>query len=313
MAEFSGGTAVPTLPGMPEETHARTAPPAFSAKEGPKGHNPKRSRKEEEHGTQRPAAHDVRPQPPPGRKAAHGRQRLAAAAATALAACSLPAADREGRPADVAVVVLDVSGSTDAAARCAELSARLRPIVRGRAHRVDALALATGGAATGQPRTLVGWTSYAAPSGFFEGGGDATGAQEAWLSRMRESCASAVRGEGASPVFEAVEAAAAAVASRCGSLAGQGFACSRRVVAVHSDLRSSFGPFGRYLKAHAKAKGAALPPATPDLRGVELQLCGTANTNARGAAPPALLEAWGKALGRGLSADPTCERDPEAP
>jgi len=243
---------------------------------------------------------------PAPRTAAHCAVIVAAACA---AGCELPKIGGD-RAATVVAVMLDASLSTDTTTRCAELTARVSPILRSRARRVDLLVLGTGDRRSGQPRVVVPWTSFVPDGAFLEGEDEGDRKAAAWLSGVRARCEASLAPADSSPVFEAVEASASALHARCEALATERYACTRTVLAVHSDLRSNHGAFGRYLVAYVKAKRKRpAPPVTLDLGDIELQVCGTVNSSSRSTESAAVLEAWEQALGRDITADPTCQSD----
>lgn len=231
------------------------------------------------------------------------------AAAACVAGCELPKIGG-GRAATVVAVVLDASPSTDPTSRCAELTARVSPILRSRARRVDLLVLGTGDRRSGQPRVVVPWTTFVPDGAFLEGEDEGDRKAAAWLSGVRARCETTLLTADSSPVFETVEASASALRARCEALATERYACTRTVLAVHSDLRSNQGAFGRYLAAYLKAKHKKPSPSVKlDLGDIEMQVCGTANSSSRGTENAAVLEAWEQALGRDITADPTCQSD----
>lgn len=223
--------------------------------------------------------------------------------------CELPKTGG-ARAATVVVVTLDASPSTDATSRCAELTARVSPILHSRTRRVDLLVLGTGDRRSGQPRVVVPWTTFVPDGAFLEGASEGDSKAASWLDGVRARCEATLVTTDSSPVFEAVEASASALHARCEALATERYACTRTVLAVHSDLRSNHGAFGRYLVAYVKAKHKKpSPPVALDLGDIELQVCGTVNTSERGTENAAVLEAWKHALGRDIAADPTCQSD----
>lgn len=236
--------------------------------------------------------------------------RAALVATVACAAgCKLPKTGG-ARAATVVAVALDASPSTDTTSRCAELAARVEPILHSRTRRIDLLVLGTGDRRSGQPRVVVPWTTFVPDGAFLEGATEGDRTAAAWLERVRARCETTLVTADSSPVFEAVEASISALQARCAALATERYACTRTVLAIHSDLRSNHGAFGRYLAAYTKAKHKKpSPPVTLDLGDVELQVCGTVNTSERGAENAAVLEAWKQVLGRDFSADPTCQSD----
>lgn len=241
----------------------------------------------------------------------HGLQ-LALTIAFALALFACRHGERAHRRAAVYVGLADISASTDVAQRCAELMATLRPLTDDtRLRRIDALLLATGDAATGEPRVLVPWTVWSPSANLFETPDDAEKERRAWLAGVDRTCRAAIRVSDVSPVYEGVRAAKAAVAARCTDLGHQGFDCTRKALAVKSDLRSTYGAFGAYLRALAKPnkhKTAAAPPRL-DLDGIETSWCGLSNTTiADGLSIEVVLRAWGGVLGAAPLVDPTCER-----
>lgn len=242
------------------------------------------------------------------------RKRLVAHCALAVTAtvtlgCEIPKTGGN-RAATVVAVALDASRSTDATDRCAELAARVSQILHSRARRIDIIVLATGDRRSGQPRVVVPWTTFVPDGAFLEGESDGDRKAATWLESVRARCEATLVTADSSPVFEAAQASVSAIRARCEALAAERYACTRAVLAIHSDLRSNHGDFGRYLAAYVKAKGKKpSPPATLDLGGIELQVCGTVNTSGRGTENAAVLEAWREALGRDITADPTCERD----
>lgn len=235
----------------------------------------------------------------------------------AVASCSA-IAPREGpRPITVIVSVSDVSGSTDVQSRCAELAARLHPVVEDRrTRRLDVLALATGDGPAGEPRVLVPWTTYVPTTGLYETPGAAVRHRTAWVAEVERTCRANLRPGGTSPVFEAVERGLQAITARCEEVTRMGFRCTRKVLAVQSDLRSTHGDFGAYLRGLAvkKPKKAPALPRRLAADGVELSFCGLSNTDAGDGLPAeAVLAGWSEVLGRRIVVDPTCEAAPSTP
>jgi len=159
--------------------------------------------------------------------------------------------------------------SGDVQARCAEVAARLRPVVEDpRTRRLDLVVFATGGA-SGEPTALVPWTAYAPASGLYESPERSARQRSEWLQGVERSCAAHLRPSRFSPVFEAVERALEAIEARCGERAKERFRCTRKLLAVQSDLRSTFGRFGAYLRTLAGSRRAkkARPPRLASPRG----------------------------------------------
>ena len=240
-----------------------------------------------------------------------------AAAATALLAAAVSCSalePREGcRPLTAFVDVSDVSGSGDVAARCAELSARLRPLLEDRrTRRLDVLALATGEGGAGEPRVLVPWTTYVPAAGLYETPGAAVKQRAEWIAAVERVCDANLRGTGASPVYEAVERGLQAIDARCEEAARERFGCARKLLAVQSDLRSTHGAMGAYLRGLArKPKKAPTPPRRLAADGVELSFCGLSNTDAGDGLPTeAVLAGWSEVLGQRIVVDPTCAAAP---
>lgn len=224
-----------------------------------------------------------------------------------------PGSPSHGRPAGVLVGVADVSGSTDATTRCAELLASLTPLTTEvHLRRLDVLFLATGDDATGEPRVLLPWTTWSPSAELFEAPDAADKQRRVWLAAAYRTCTANIRPSDVSPVYEGVRAARAAIDAHCHDLERAGFTCTRKALAVKSDLRSTYGPFGAYLRALAKPpKRGHLPepPTRLNLDGIDASFCGTANTGIRdGLSVELVLKAWAAALGAAPIADPTCER-----
>lgn len=211
----------------------------------------------------------------------------------------------------MSVNVADVSGSGDISARCDEVSARLKLVLSNpRLRRLDALVLGTGGA-TGEPTVLVPWTTFVPTERLFESPDEDRRARTAWLGRVAATCRAAIRPSLASPVYEAADRALAAIASRCADLASSGIACARKLLAIESDLRSTWGGFGRYMRAIARHRRTREHPKPLALGGVELYLCGLSNTDAKdGLSSETVMAAWTSVLGRRPEIDPTCAADP---
>ncbi len=216
----------------------------------------------------------------------------------------------DGRPLTVLVDVADVSGSGDTKTRCAEVLARVRPAVEDpRTRRLDLLALATGGA-SGEPTVLVPWTSYAPAAGLYDSPESFARQRTEWLSGVERGCAARLRSSGVSPVYEAVERALEAIEARCGDRAKERYRCARKLLAVQSDLRSTYGKFGAYLRGLAavvrRKKGTAspVPPHLP-VGDAELSLCGLSNTDAGDGLPAeVVLAAWREVLGGPITVGP---------
>lgn len=242
-----------------------------------------------------------------------------AAAIVLFAATACSALEPPSGPAPFTLIVnaSDVSGSVDAKTRCPELSARLRPLVEDRrTRRLDVLALATGEGATGEPRVLVPWTTYVPAAGLYETPGAAARHRAEWIAGVERVCRENLRPSGASPVYEVVERALQAIAARCDEAARERRRCERKILAVHSDLRSTHGAFGARLRALAARK-----PPKKDAKffrlpvdGIETSFCGVSNTSAGDGLPAeVVLAAWSEAIGRPLVFDPTCAVSPAAP
>lgn len=230
----------------------------------------------------------------------------------ALAACDLKRSGR-AKPAVVLVVALDASESTDVSRRCDEAVARIRPLVDDRRlRRLDILVLGTGDAATGgEPRAIVPWTTYVPARGLYETPQASERLRADWVASVGEACRAAIRPSKASPVYEIASRSLASIHAHCAELEHVGFACARKALAVHSDFRSTFGAFGRYLKALAKRpKRPPPPPSALDLADVTPQLCGFSNTDAGDGLPADIvLLAWQTALGPTVVIDPVCPVD----
>jgi len=218
-------------------------------------------------------------------------------------------------PITVDLIVSDVSGSVDVQSRCAELAARVRPLVEDRrTRRLDLLALATGGA-TGEPDVLVPWTTYTPGTGLYESPGAAARHRADWVAGVERVCRENLRRQSISPVYEAVERALQAIDARCEEGAREHFRCERKVLTVQSDLRSTHGAFGQHLRALAAGK----PPKKNStsfrlpVDGIETSFCGVSNTSAGDGLPSEVVfAAWSEALGRPLVVDPTCAISPAA-
>jgi hypothetical protein len=242
---------------------------------------------------------------------------LAPAALAVLAlSCSAVSPQGGGRPLTVLVDVADVSGSGDITTRCAEMAARIRPVIEDpHTRHLDLLALATG-AAAGEPSVLVPWTEYAPAAGLYESPESIARQRAAWLLGVERTCVARLRSSDVSPVFEAVQRALEAIEARCGERTRERYRCARKLLAVQSDLRSTSGPFGAYLRSLARRRPKQAPvPVAPRLTlgDVELSLCGFSNTDAGDGLPAeVVLAAWREALGRPVVADPTCATDPIA-
>lgn len=197
--------------------------------------------------------------------------------------CSALEPQGGGRPLTVLVDVADVSGSGDITARCAEVAARVRPVIEDpHTRHLDLLALATGSTA-GEPSVLVPWTTYAPAAGLYESPASTARQRAAWLLGVERTCVARLRPSDVSPVFEAMQRALEAIEARCGDRARERYRCARKLLAVQSDLRSTFGPFGAYLRSLARRRPKQAPaPAAPRLTlgDVELSLCGFSNTDA---------------------------------
>ena len=241
----------------------------------------------------------------------------AALALLAVTACTAIEPRGGPRPLAVFVGVADVSGSASIENRCAELSARLRTVVEDRrTRRLDVLALATGEGMAGEPRVLVPWTTYVPTTGLYETPGAAVRHRTAWVAEVERTCRANLRPGGTSPVFEAVERGLQAITARCEEVTRMGFRCTRKVLAVQSDLRSTHGDFGAYLRGLAvkKPKKAPALPRRLAADGVELSFCGLSNTDAGDGLPAeAVLAGWSEVLGRRIVVDPTCEAAPSTP
>ena len=240
---------------------------------------------------------------------------IAVVAVLVTLACAALAPGGDGRPLVLLVDLVDVSGSVDLVNRCAEVVARVRPVLEDpRTQELDLLVLATGGASL-EPDVLIPWTRYVAVGGLYESRSALARARTAWISGVEQACRERLRAQDFSPVYEAVVRALEALSARCADRAGEGRACSRRILSVHSDLRSTSGLFGTYLRALSGKRTAKAPVAPPRLavEGVELSFCGLSNTDAGDHLPAEVVRrAWSEVLGRPLLADPTCATETAA-
>lgn len=249
-----------------------------------------------------------------GKKEIIRRSALALAALATAAGCDkLRVGKRRG--ATVVVALVDPSTSTDAAARCGEALVAIRGAVEERrVRRVDVLVLATGNAASGEPELLVPWTTYAPNGELYATPALKARGREEFLERVHSRCRAQLAPTDASPVYEGVARALASIAARCHELQPTKTPCERRVLFVASDLRSTHGTFGQYLrrKTGKKAKPVSAPSQL-DTSDVELSVCGVSNTaGADGLSTESVLAAWREVLGDGVTFAPTCEVDPIA-
>lgn len=234
---------------------------------------------------------------------------ILAATVLCLVACNVKRTGK-AKAAAVLVVGLDTSGSTDIARRCGEVVAQVHALLDDRhLRRLDILILGTGDHATGgEPRVIVPWTTYVPNHNLYGTRVSAERERLGWLAAVERACRAAIRPSKASPVYEMVERSLASIAAHCGELEHAGFSCPRKVLSVASDLRSTYGAFGRYLKALAKRPKKPPPPPKPfDLAGVEAHVCGFSNTHAGDGLPADIvLQAWQTVFGKSVPIDPTC-------
>lgn len=240
---------------------------------------------------------------------------IVASALFIVAACDGLKRSGKTKPAGVLVSAVDTSDSTDISKRCGEATAPIQTLLDDRRlRRLDVLILGTGDNATGgEPRVVVPWTTYLPARKLYGTRADAERERLAWLADVANMCRAAIRPSKASPVYEMVERSLASIVAHCTELDHAGFGCVRRMLSVSSDLRSTHGAFGRYLRALSKRPKKPPPAPQPfDVTGVETRVCGLSNTDAGdGISAEIVLQAWQTVLGRSIAIDPVCavERD----
>lgn len=228
---------------------------------------------------------------------------------------------------DLAVFVLDSSGSSDVAGRCDAMFIQLNRIFNTwESDRFHLLVLATGESkeSGGEPRVLTEATFLAPHGSTFENPGAEAGRRVSFQLSAYHRCVDALRPTKSSPIYQGLYRAVEAIQSKCSDLERLGgAACGRKFLAIQSDLREDGGNsiMERRIELAARFTGGRPTPELPQLarlktEGITVTVCGVSNFKGNGKvaaeALDALPRAWNPILGEGapVAYSPHCERTP---
>ena len=226
------------------------------------------------------------PRPRAAGRGARNKYGAAAMAAIWSSGCLDAPTPREPE-VEVAVVVLDASGSTSGRDHCLELVARAEVLVSGRSRRIELLGLATGGAASDyEPVSVGGWTSHRSAHVLFEGSEAPDSAKQELIKQVYRKCHVGWRHAELSAVYRAVGRASEALAARCVEHEREGRTCRRRQLFIHSDLRENiYVPLSVELRGRSARSRRRRPKADEivplKLDSIELSVCGVSETFGR--------------------------------